>query len=57
MSRGASPESVGRGWDGPRFRVPTDTFQASFLPSPDEGLLSDAEDVHEGDVLIVDGVV
>lgn len=38
MSRSASPESVGRGWDGPWYRVRTDAFEASFLPSPAEEL-------------------
>jgi hypothetical protein len=38
MSRSASPGSVERGWDGPWYRVRTDAFEASFLPSPDEEL-------------------
>ncbi|MFE6955468.1 hypothetical protein [Streptomyces sp. NPDC057696] len=38
MSRSASPGSVERGWDGPWYRVRTDAFEASFLPSPDEDL-------------------
>lgn len=38
MSRSTSPGSVERGWDGPWYRVRTDAFEASFLPSPDEDL-------------------
>ncbi|KPI31491.1 hypothetical protein OV450_7178 [Actinobacteria bacterium OV450] len=38
MSRSALPGSVQRGWDEPWYRVRTDGFEASFLPSPDEDL-------------------
>lgn len=38
MSHSALAGSVERGWDGPRYRVRTDAFEASFLPSPDEDL-------------------
>ncbi|MFE3900620.1 hypothetical protein ACFXPY_09700 [Streptomyces sp. NPDC059153] len=38
MSRNASSGSVERGWDEPWYRVRTDAFEASFLPSPDEDL-------------------
>ncbi|GGY61615.1 hypothetical protein GCM10010326_65560 [Streptomyces xanthochromogenes] len=38
MSRNPLQESVQRGWDGSWYRVSTDAFEASFLPSPDEEL-------------------
>ena len=39
MSRSASTGSVEGGWDGPWYRVRTEAFEASFLPSsPDEDL-------------------
>ncbi|MFJ8888551.1 hypothetical protein ACIRJR_34820 [Streptomyces sp. NPDC102402] len=38
MSHSALAGSVERGWDGPWYRVRTDAFEASFLPSPDEDL-------------------
>lgn len=36
MSRSAMPRSVERRWDGPWYRVRTDVFEASFLPSDEE---------------------
>ncbi|MGW8726296.1 hypothetical protein ACWGNF_09785 [Streptomyces sp. NPDC055808] len=36
MSSHSPPEPVQRGWDGSWYRVRTDAFEASFLPSPDE---------------------
>ncbi|MEE1737025.1 hypothetical protein PUR49_11010 [Streptomyces sp. BE147] len=38
MSQKASPGSVERGWDGPWYRVRSDSFEASFLPSSGEDL-------------------
>lgn len=38
MSHGASLGSVERAWDGPWYRVRTESFEASFLPNPDDDL-------------------
>lgn len=38
MSHSALAGSVERGWDGPWYRVRTDDFEASFLPSSLEDL-------------------
>ena len=38
MSHSASLGSVERAWDGPWYRVRTESFEASFLPNPDEDL-------------------
>ncbi|MEU2854563.1 hypothetical protein ABZ658_23045 [Streptomyces syringium] len=34
----SAAEAVGQGWDAPWYRVRTEAFEASFLPSPDEDL-------------------
>ncbi|MCX5077764.1 hypothetical protein OG321_35440 [Streptomyces sp. NBC_00424] len=36
----SATEAVGQGWDEPWYRVRTEAFEASFLPSPDEDLNS-----------------
>jgi hypothetical protein len=36
----SAAEAVGQGWDGSWYRVRTEAFEASFLPSPDEDLNS-----------------
>ncbi|KUH35642.1 MULTISPECIES: hypothetical protein [Streptomyces] len=38
MSHSTSPEPIERGWDAPWYRVRTESFQASFLPSDGEDL-------------------
>lgn len=50
MSRGASPGSVERGWDGPWYRVHAGAVEASFLPGQDGEL--DSDSVCNVDVLV-----
>ncbi|WP_329473189.1 hypothetical protein OIE75_33480 [Streptomyces sp. NBC_01723] len=38
MSRSTSSEPIERGWDVPWYRVRTEAFEASFLPSAGEDL-------------------
>ena len=38
MTKDAPSEAAEQRWDGPWYRVRTDSFEASFLPSPGEDL-------------------
>ena len=38
MTNNAPTQAAGQRWDGPWYRVRTDTFEASFLPSAGEDL-------------------
>lgn len=48
MSHSTSSEAIERGWDGPWYRVGTEDFQASFLPSKGE----DLDEVCNADVFV-----